>query len=135
MNVRRYWPGYALLLTAAVGAIAGGIGGAVVTLTLALLVVGPGYLIQERVRRRHGAAPSGRGLDREANEALDALALRYLTLVNRSRLVRLGVFAGSTLLVAVIWVVFGRGWAIAAVGYSVLTAAVSIVRVQFRRRH
>ena len=52
MNIRRYWPGYALLLTA--GAVAGGIGGATVAPTLALLVVGPGCLLQQRVRRRGG---------------------------------------------------------------------------------
>jgi len=133
MNVSRYWPGYALLLTAAVGATFGGVGGAVVVPMLALLVVGPGYLIQQRVRRRRGAMPSGGGLDRDADEALNELTLSYLKLVNRSRLVRLGVCAVDVLSVAVIWVVGGPGWAIAVIAFSVLMAALNIARWQHRR--
>src|SRR5216684_3064174 len=99
MNLRRYWPGLVLFVTLVIGAIVGGVGGAVVTSTIAMLVVGPGYLIQQRVRRRRGgAAPSGR-----------------------------------VALVALSWVVAGRGWAVAWVGISLTLTLVSFAwRLQRR---
>jgi hypothetical protein len=134
MNLRRYWPGLVLFVTLVIGAIAGGVGGAVVTSTIAMLVVGPGYLIQQRVRRRRGgAAPSGRGLGRDADEVMTAIALTYLGALNKSRRVRFAVYSGGVALVALCWVVAGRDWAVAWVVVSLTLTLVSFAWRLHRR--
>lgn len=138
MNLRRYWPGVILFVALVIGAILGGVGGAVVTPTVAVLVVGPAYLIQQRVRRRRGgAAPSGRGLGRDADEVMTAIASMYLRALNRSWRVRFAVYAGGVALVVLIWVVAGRGWAVAWLGISAALVLVSssVAWAQRLRRH
>jgi hypothetical protein len=128
MNLRRYWPGYALLVAALMGAIAGGTGGAVVVATLALLAIGPSYLVQKRLQRRNGIAPSGRGLDRGADEAMTALVTGYLLALNRSPRVRAAVYVGGVALVALMWLIAGPGWALAPVGWAVVLTVVAAAR-------
>ena len=126
MNLSRYWPGLVLFVTLVVGGIVGGVGGAVVSTTVAMLFVGPAYLIQQRVRRaRGGAAPAGRALGRDADEVMTGIAQAYLGAMNRSRGVRIAVYVGGVVLVAVTWVVAGQGWAVAWIGVSLALTLVS----------
>jgi hypothetical protein len=124
--IRKYWPGYALLLAALLGAIASGVGGAVVATSTAMLVVGPGYLFQRRFQRRRGQMPTGRGLDHDADTAMNALATRYLVVVDRDWRLRAAVYGGEVALVAVMWLAAGRGWALALIGLTVVVTVVSL---------
>lgn len=135
MNLRRSWPGLVLFATLVAGAIAGGAGGAVVTTTVAMLVVGPAYLIQQRMRRRRGGvSPSGRGLDRDADEVMTGIALTYLGALSRSWRLQLAVHAGGVAFVACAWVVAGRGWAVAWIGVSLAVTLMSFAWAQLTQR-
>jgi hypothetical protein len=128
VSFRRYWPGYALLLAALLGAFAGGVGGAVVAPMAAVLIVGPGYLLQRRLQRRRGHMPTGRGLDRDADTAMNALATGYLVAMNRNWRLRAAVYGGGIALVSLMWIAAGRGWALALIGVTVVVTVVSIAR-------
>src|SRR5690242_8560541 len=80
MRVSRYWPGYVLALLAVGGGVAGGLRGALGAPILGMLLVGPGYLLQQHVRRRRGAASSDGLLGRElrADELVGHLARHWL---------------------------------------------------------
>jgi hypothetical protein len=109
MNLGRYWPGYVLGLLAVVGGIAYGFGAAVGALFVGVVLVGPGYLIQQRVRRRRGNPPSGGLLGRDADELLHSLAGRYLT-SRRAHPLRWQLIdlVEGAVVVALVWIVGGR---------------------------
>jgi hypothetical protein len=91
----RYWPPVALVTAFVVGAVLSGVGGGVLALTLAVLVVGPGYLIQQQIRRRGSVPSSGHRLERDADEFTAGVADRYrpvrLKRQQRSALLRAGI--------------------------------------------
>ena len=64
-----------------------GVGGGVVIAMFALLVVGPAYCRSAVTPGKHGLVPSGRGLARDADEALTIAAASYLHL-RSSRVIR-----------------------------------------------
>lgn len=137
MRLARYWPGYVLLLFAVVGGIAYGFGGAVSAPVVGMLVVGPGYLIQQRLRRRRGASPSGRRLGREADDVFGVFVQRYLA-SKRAHPIRwevIEVVYGAAMVTA-IWLVLGGtvGFVFAVLwGVLMLLGLVIVVaRLRFR---
>jgi hypothetical protein len=132
MRFKRFWPAYGFLAAAVLGGVFLGFGGVVVVPMIAMLVIGPAYLVQQRVRRRRGVAPSGRGLDRDADEAMTRFAAVYLQAVGRSRLVRVCVYAGNIALVAGLWVFAGSGWALASVGLWLALTALAVIQGRLR---
>jgi hypothetical protein len=127
MNLAQYWPGYVLGLLAVAGGIAGGLGAAVGAPVVGTLVVGPAYLIQQRVRRRRGAPPPGGLLGRDADEVLTSLTLAELRLIQRHRVgisaltiaVTTGAFvfiwrtSSLTVAIALVGACLGYGFAVA----------------------
>jgi 1,4-dihydroxy-2-naphthoate octaprenyltransferase len=135
-NLRRLgsqWPGLLVVAAFLVGIGFAGFGAGVVTAMLAVLVAGPAFLLQRRRRRQRGFAPSGRGLDRDANEAMAALALAELRLMNRHRSARLGAFAVTGGILGAMWLVAGRSWVLAVLVLWGLVTAFSAAS-HFRRR-
>lgn len=126
----RYWPPVALVTAFVVGAARGGVGGAVLAVTLAVLVVGPGYLIQQRVRRRRGTIPSGHGIDRDADDFFAGVAHRYLRVMRRHPALPILVAAIEVGGLAAIWLLLGRGWA----EFVLVLTAVTFVATMARTR-
>ena len=128
------WPGLVVVIAFLAGFGVGGFGLGVLMAFLSVLVAGPAYLLQTRRRRRRGIAPSGRGFDRDANEAITALAAAELRLFNRYRSLRLGTLVLSSGMVVALWIVAGRGWALAVLVVWGLATLVSIAKTVNRRR-
>ena len=129
-----WWPGLALVAAFAAGVVWLGIGGGVVGSMLALLVVGPAYLIQNTIRRRRGHDVSGRGLHRDAGEIMDRFAHGYLQVVRGHRSVRLAQVMLSVGILTGLWVVAGPGWAVATMVAYVLTWVIAYAAARRARR-
>jgi hypothetical protein len=97
LNLARYWLGF---VGAVDGGITGALGGAVGFAFLGILVVGPAYLIQQRVRRRRGKTwrlfgagevakfrpPGlGRGSRKAVSHRPDVAGLLHLNLLSQGR--------------------------------------------------
>ena len=134
-RVRSWWPGLALVVACVVGLAWKGIGGAVVGVMLALLVVGPAYLIQNGIRRRRGHAASGRGLHRDADEVMDRFASGYLRVLRRRRGAQLAALMVTAGMLTALWVVAGAAWVLATgIGY-VLMGAITFALARRDQRH
>ena len=143
LNLSRDWPGLILGLLAVVGGIAGAVfggfgyavGWAVVTPMLGILVVGPAWLIQQRVRRRRGTAPSGGLLTRDADEVMTALAMAELRLIQRHRVaayvLTIVVFGGGFVF---IWRMSSLTLAIILVGVPIAWGLFAAVVTAVRRK-
>lgn len=124
----RRWPLAALLLAFIVGATLAGVGGGVLSATLAVLLVGPSYLIQQRLRRRRGLAPTGRGLDVEADAFFHRVAIAELRAMRRHPLLPLLVLVAEIGALAVVWILLGSGWALSVIVVAMVMTGVAFVR-------
>jgi hypothetical protein len=137
MNLGRYWPGYVLGLLTVLSASVYGFGAALVTPFIGMLIVGPAYLIQQRLRRRRGTASPSGFLGREADDVFGMVARRYLA-SKRAHPIRWQVidlvYGGS--MVAAIWILLGATVGLVfAVGWGVLTLlGVAILVARFWHR-
>lgn len=126
------WPVLLILAAFLVGLVARGFFGGVLLAMFSLPIAGLGYIIQSRFRRRRGVAASGRWLDRDANDAVDAAILAVPRVITHYRSARLAVLAVSCAVIAFWWLVAGRWWGLTAL--VLMVPGMARVSGAFKRR-
>lgn len=127
----RHWPAVALLLAFFVGLGFAGVGGGVLATTLAVLLVGPAFLIQKRIQRRRGLTPSGRGLDVEADAFFERMARAEVNGMRRHPLLGWLMLVAEVGGLAAVWLLLGQGWALSVIVATALLTCAAYARRRF----
>lgn len=131
-----YWPWILLATAFLVGAFVAGPGVGLVTSMMLFPIAGAACVLRNVRRRRRHTEPTTRRTDvlhRDASEVVDTIAIAYLRALGRHRSLVVVMWLALVAIIAGLWFIAGRGWAVAAVVYMLAMVAVMAMSAVIRR--